>query len=116
MNRNTKVLIAGGLILTGGFLIFMNYQRSKQREEYARLLRKLKQRSGYAEPPRNSPEWQQWIQYAIGAYGFSQTLWEPGGIFYGSSLPNITDKSFWQNLFNKDPNWSQILTNYNFLP
>ncbi|MBK6546384.1 MAG: hypothetical protein IPG12_14100 [Saprospiraceae bacterium] len=98
MNKNTKWLIVGGLVLTGGFLMYANYTENKRREEYARLLSAFNQKNGYAEPPRNSAAWEEWVKLAIGTYGYAKTLWEPGGIFYKSNVPPVTDVKFWTRL------------------
>lgn len=96
MTKNTQYIIAGGLALVGGIFFWINYQDKKRKEEYARLLRQFQQQNGTNFiPNRNSPEWQQWVQYAIGAYGFAKTLWEPGGIFYKTNVPDYMDTNFW---------------------
>jgi predicted negative regulator of RcsB-dependent stress response len=89
MQKNTKYIIAGGLVLIAGIFGLVSYQRKQQRDEYALLLKKIQQKNSTNNyvPQQNTPDWYQWIQYAIGAYGQVSSLWEPGGLFYGNNVP-----------------------------
>jgi hypothetical protein len=90
MDKKLMYIIGGGMILFGGIFWFLENQKQQQRqqkEEYARLLAAFKKANGSQPPVKNTPEWFDWIHYAIGAYGVVNELWEPGGIFNGTNVP-----------------------------
>ena len=102
MKRNTAFLIAGGLGIGAVLLFFYNYQQNqkkKLREEYIARLRAFQQRYGQNYvPPKNSPEWYQWLQLGVNAYGFTRSLFEEGGIFNKKDVPGPEDTEFWTDL------------------
>ncbi|MDQ3142843.1 MAG: hypothetical protein M3Q56_11420 [Bacteroidota bacterium] len=75
MKTDTKYLLLGGLALAGFGFYFWNSKRIDQ------LTAQLNSFNSYP-PPRNSPQWEQWIDIALRIYKDVESLFEPGGPFY----------------------------------
>ncbi len=82
MNKTTKYIIAGALLL-GGVAYFF-YQNKKQHDAELEALRR---KYNNQTPPDGSPDWIQWIRLIVTIYGEVNELWEPGGIFYNTNVP-----------------------------
>lgn len=94
--RTNKMI--GLLIVAGaGFWLFTSYQNKLKREQELLLLQKKYSNSG---PPSQTPDWYQWISLIISLYGTAASLWQPGGPFYKTSVPNpATDPAGWAKVF-----------------
>lgn len=78
-----KKLLA--LLLLGGIGI---YYLMNRRPVYAPQFRHLP-----PPPPRNSPNYQMWVDAIMKVYGAAAALWQPGGPFYnqpGVPAPGTT--------------------------
>lgn len=102
MKKQTTYLIAGGLGIIAALVGFYNYQQNqkrKLREEYLKRLQAFQRQYGQKYiPAKNTPEWYQWVQLGVNAYGFTKSLFEPGGLFYKSNVPGIEDSEFWTSI------------------
>lgn len=89
MNRNTKILIVLGLAAGAWYFI----DRQKKQQELELELEKLQARYKN-QPPANSNDWYNWISLILKLAGQTAALWEPGGPFYKSNVPNPDSKEW----------------------
>lgn len=104
MNNTIKYIIIVALA-AGGYLFYTKQQEAaaKKRAE----LEELERRYSNQNPPSGSNDWYRWISVIISIFGTVSSLWEIGGPFYNSGIPDPR----------KDPvGWGKILAQTNFLP
>jgi LPXTG-motif cell wall-anchored protein len=82
MNKTTKYILAGALLL-GGVAYFFYQNKKRHDAELEALRRKYNNQA----PPSGTPDWMQWVRLIIAVYGQVNSLWEPGGLFYGKNVP-----------------------------
>lgn len=73
-----KQLIALALLGGAAALYLMNQQPPRYTGQYANIP---------PPPPRNSPNYQQWVQTILQTFGQVADLWKPGGPFYQQPVP-----------------------------
>lgn len=94
MKLMTNKKILGIIALAAGaFLLYNNYQKKKDAEEKLRIIQQQYQNR---PPPQASNDWYKWISIILSLYKDISSLWDVGGPFYKSNVPNPkTDPSGW---------------------
>lgn len=92
------------LIIAGAGWLFYSNMKKKQEEERLRL---EAERFRATNLNNGSNDWYKWIGAVIALFGTVSSLWEPGGIFYKSNVPDPR----------KDPTgWAKVLSQTRFIP
>lgn len=92
----TKKIIALGLLAAAGWMFYSNYQKKQKQAE----IEAYNKRYSNQLPPSQTPEWYHYISLIIELYGQAASLWEPGGPFYKTSVPDPRkDPSGWAKVF-----------------
>lgn len=97
-----KKYLAFLILAVGGYFFYSQQQKAKEREAQLKALLLKYQNQA---PPSRSRDWYYWISLLIGLYGEASSLWEPGGPFYRSGIPDpSTDANGWNQILSEIKN------------
>ena len=88
MKSNTKNIAIGLFIIAAIYAVYSIYQKKKQLAlQYAARVRAMYNGS----VPQNAPNYAAYVGSLLTAYGKAASLWDYGGPFYNTTVPNPKD-------------------------